>query len=363
MVHDVDHTGVSNKERAQEEPDKAAKYKNKSIAEQNSVDLAWNILMGPEFQNLQRAMFATDSEVRRFRQLLVNLVMATDIFETDAKAARNMRWEKVFHSDLKDTLEETEFRNLKATIVIEHIIQAADVSHTMQHWQVYTRWNERLFQEMYRAYEDGRSTNDPSKGWYNGELWFFDNYVIPLARKLEECGVFGVTSDECLNYALENRKEWEMKGKEIVEEMTERFQLSRRPSLWTPFGAERTSTRNFNYYASRDSQIVTTPPLSPSVGKGKVILTGMKEAFIGNGPLQKHDDFVDIEAALPQERHPDYGEIEIPLNDIEYTDLSPDIDSTQNTAVKLTGSVAEEIASWEDIYDSDDDNEDGVYRA
>ena len=60
---------------------------------------------------------------------------------------------------------------------------------------------------MFLAYEEGRGGNDPSEGWYKGELWFFDAYVIPLARKLEECGVFGVSSDECLNYALENRKE------------------------------------------------------------------------------------------------------------------------------------------------------------
>ncbi len=60
---------------------------------------------------------------------------------------------------------------------------------------------------MFLAYAEGRGGNDPSLGWYNGELWFFDNYIIPLAKKLEECGVFGVASDECLNYALENRKE------------------------------------------------------------------------------------------------------------------------------------------------------------
>jgi hypothetical protein len=37
------------------------------------------------------------------------------------------------------------------------------------------------------------------------------------------CGVFGVSSDECLNYALENRKEqWALKGKAIVEEFAER---------------------------------------------------------------------------------------------------------------------------------------------
>ena len=39
--------------------------------------------------------------------------------------------------------------------------------------------------------------------WYPlGELKFFDNYIIPLARKLKECNIFGVSSDECLNYAV-----------------------------------------------------------------------------------------------------------------------------------------------------------------
>jgi hypothetical protein len=76
---------------------------------------------------------------------------------------------------------------------------------------------------MYAAYETGRAEKDPSLGWYGGEIWFFDNYVIPLARKVEECGVFGVSSDECLNYAVLNRKEWEEKGKDIVKEMVERY--------------------------------------------------------------------------------------------------------------------------------------------
>jgi hypothetical protein len=93
----------------------------------------------------------------------------------------------------------------------------------MQHWKVYNKWNELLFQEMYAAYENGRSEKDPSEGWYGGEIWFFDNYVIPLARKLEECGVFGVSSDECLSYAMQNRKEWEKKGKDVVKEMKERY--------------------------------------------------------------------------------------------------------------------------------------------
>jgi hypothetical protein len=109
--------------------------------------------------------------------------------------------------------------NRKATITIEYIIQASDVAHTMQHWHVYQKWNRQLFAEMYAAYKNGRAEKDPSEGWYGGELWFFDNYIIPLATKLRECEVFGVACDEFLEYANENRREWEVKGKKIVEEL------------------------------------------------------------------------------------------------------------------------------------------------
>lgn len=207
LAHDVDHTGmtsfgvcrpllvskqlltltlysfllsgVPNPQRNKEEPELADKYHGRSIAEQNSIDLTWSSLMNPKFQNLQEAIFSSVDEIRRFRQLLVNLIMATDIFEPQQKAARNARWEKAFHTNHSLGVENSEYRTLKASIVIEHIIQAADVSHTMQHWHVYVRWNEKLFQEMYRAYENGRSQKDPSEGWYKGEIWFFDNYGKP----------------------------------------------------------------------------------------------------------------------------------------------------------------------------------------
>ena len=72
---------------------------------------------------------------------------------------------------------------------------------------------------MKAAYLAGRMPKDPAEFWYRGELGFFDGYVIPLAKKLKECNVFGVSSDECLNYALQNRAEWEARGEEITREM------------------------------------------------------------------------------------------------------------------------------------------------
>ena len=55
--------------------------------------------------------------------------------------------------------------------------------------------------------------------YFKGELGFFDFYIIPLAKKLKECGVFGVSSDEYLTYATQNRNEWERKGQGVVQEL------------------------------------------------------------------------------------------------------------------------------------------------
>ena len=35
--------------------------------------------------------------------------------------------------------------------------------------------------------------------------------------------MFGVASDECLNYALENRKEWAVKGEAVLEQMVRKI--------------------------------------------------------------------------------------------------------------------------------------------
>ena len=60
-----------------------------------------------------------------------------------------------------------------------------------------------------------------------GEIGFFDFYIIPLAKKLKECGVFGVSSVEYLDYAEKNRKEWEHKGQQVVAEYMEKISEAR----------------------------------------------------------------------------------------------------------------------------------------
>ena len=187
--------------------------------------------MTPAFIDLRRAIYASQAELDRFRQLVVNSVMATDIVDKQLGLLRKKRWSKAFSEHpapqhAQETCPEestTDQVNRKATIVIEHLIQASDVAHTMQHWHIYLKWNERFFRESYQAYRDGRAEKDPSEGWYEGELGFFDFYIIPLAHKLENCGVFGVSSDEYLDYAKANRSEWETRGKEMVRQYMSKY--------------------------------------------------------------------------------------------------------------------------------------------
>lgn len=148
LCHDADHTGVPNPQVMKENPGLAKLYKGRSVAEQNSVDLSWDLLMTSEFADLRTAIYGKDvANQTRFRQvcvnfplvyafsasfvtqqLVVNCVMATDIMDADLKAARNQRWDKAFRNSTAESSKVASDR--KATIVIDHMIQASDVSHT-----------------------------------------------------------------------------------------------------------------------------------------------------------------------------------------------------------------------------------------
>jgi len=226
LIHDVDHCGVPNAQLVKEHSAVATMYKNKSVAEQNSIDIGWGLLMEPTYANLRRHIYTTVSEYKCFRQIVVNCIMATDICDKDLIKARNKRWDLAFSksSDFRTLSVDIDSESTKATVVIEHLIQLSDVSHTMQHWHMYRRWNERLFEESYKAYVEGRAENNPIDNWYQGELGFYDFYIIPLAKKIKQCAVFGVSSDEYLSYAVANRQEWQERGKEVLDDMVKKVE-------------------------------------------------------------------------------------------------------------------------------------------
>lgn len=149
LIHDVDHTGLTNAELHAVEAPVSQLYSNMSSAEQNSVNIAWSLLMSARFKDLRQCIYSDEEELRRFRGFVVNAVMASkflvnlcsvssydatpipaDIADKKLKRARESRWQEAFHPESSAALwpEKVEV-DRRATIVFEYIIQAADISH------------------------------------------------------------------------------------------------------------------------------------------------------------------------------------------------------------------------------------------
>ncbi len=119
LIHAVDHRGINNEALAREEPGVAARYGGKALTEQLSFEKAWEKLMYPEFENLRRCIYADAEEKQRFRQVLVNSVLATDHDDPEVQASRQDRWDMSFGpAALEDD------SNRKATSVLECLMQA-----------------------------------------------------------------------------------------------------------------------------------------------------------------------------------------------------------------------------------------------
>lgn len=73
---------------------------------------------------------------------------------------------------------------------------------------------------------------DPSlKTWYEYELKYFDDIVIPMSKKLHQCNLVStVVADEYYAYAISNRNEWQEKGRDIVTQLKQELTSSRNSS-------------------------------------------------------------------------------------------------------------------------------------
>lgn len=224
---DVDHPGIPNSNLNDEDPDLVLLYKDQCVAEQKAFDIAWDVLMDKKYLELRSCIYGNEREFYRFRELSINCVIATDLVDEEMRSARLERWDAL----LSVPIEEWTLGGKEVMMVIEHIIQVSDIAHTMQHWHVYCKWSEKMFQERMKAYQTGLEDKDPSEYWYDHELQFFDDYVIPLASRIKEFQVFGVAGNECLSYALDNKAEWVLNGRAIVKSLTESFENGDR-SFW-----------------------------------------------------------------------------------------------------------------------------------
>lgn len=105
-----------------------------------------------------------------------------------------------------------EIDQLRETVVMEVIMKAADVAHNLQSFEHMAKWSNRLFLELKKAYVQGRGT-DPQDGWFNNQIGFLEAYLLPLARKLDDTGVFGDSRGSMFAKIVEESKDrWMREG-------------------------------------------------------------------------------------------------------------------------------------------------------
>lgn len=108
-------------------------------------------------------------------------------------------------------VEADEPDELKATVVLETLMTAADVAHNMQSWTHLTIWSGRLYLELRKAYLSQRGMDAKPK-WFENQIGFLESYMLPLARRLEDTGVFGEMGPRFALNVEANRDRWLTEG-------------------------------------------------------------------------------------------------------------------------------------------------------
>ena len=110
-----------------------------------------------------------------------------------------------------------------ARAISEQIMQAADVSHTLQDFATFVKWNEHLYHEILAAHvrdsarRAAAPTPHPREGWFRSQIGFYDFYIIPLAERLDACGAFGPGGGHGFAArAVRNKERWLREGEECT---------------------------------------------------------------------------------------------------------------------------------------------------
>lgn len=212
LLHDAGHTGMSNKILKDTHHPLAEKYEDEvPIAEKHSIDIALELLFRPQYEAFRLAILPNETSKIEFAKTLFQGILVTDIATPERNKLCKRRYED--SQDEKDEydgnlcplvrhigdvfdgvgLEESvkeeypeEFvithRGLQKCVRNEHLMLLSDVSHLVQGWENFVKWNFRLYKELNECSRKGLC-DDPREGWFQGQIGFLEHYILPLATR------------------------------------------------------------------------------------------------------------------------------------------------------------------------------------
>jgi hypothetical protein len=254
LIHDVEHTGKSNKILAAKQHKVAKKFSGPS-AERNSIQVALELLFRPKYKAIRKAIFPRVEDRFLFGKCIFWSILCTDIASPE-NTNNCLRRFNIVHA-VRDSLDsaiaqgippelpkynpdvcpllpylkevvaylkltqkeindhpgqlKVDQNGIENCVAVEHLMQGSDVAHLMQDWAIFLKFNYRLYIELMACYKSGLMP-DPSGNWAIGQIGFFSHYVIPLAERIEMICGSSISSLTLSQNARANMNRWQEEG-------------------------------------------------------------------------------------------------------------------------------------------------------
>lgn len=185
--------------------------------------------MGRRFSNPENdKSYAVRLSIRRSLDLtgeaIENYSQSTRTIASSNQPNSNGKGNPPVYDEIHFDPDETD--ELKASVVMEHLIRAADIGANMQGWQQMKKWSNRLFFELKATHDDNRG-EDPQCNWFENQITFLESYIMPLARRLDDMGVFGDTIGPMFaRIVQQNRERWVCEGRAETAQIVQEWQIS-----------------------------------------------------------------------------------------------------------------------------------------
>jgi hypothetical protein len=164
---------------------------------------------------------ATPSKYRYRLGILRTVDLSGETIETYQRGSMGTTTGSVVSAEKPNSvdLDMDEPDELKMTVVMETMMTAADVAHNLQGWEHMVKWSGRLYMELRRAYQAKRGF-DPQHRWFENQIGFLESYLLPLAHRLDDLGVFGPEVGPAFASIVEdNRDRWLTQGYDATQKV------------------------------------------------------------------------------------------------------------------------------------------------
>jgi hypothetical protein len=211
-THDYEHPGVNNDFLVKTRNERAIRYNDKNVNEHHHCAAAFLVLSDPKnnfLADLPRPAFD------RFRRLVIDLVLATDM--ADGETIRKRFMDALDAQSKENDSHQAPFvpkSSQEAILLLQVAMKCCDLGHLMLDWDLHVKWVRLLEQEFFAQGDQEKDLGLPvsfimdreKPGASATQVGFFDFVVLPLFRALEKAT--SPKTEPLMLTLLDNYQKW-----------------------------------------------------------------------------------------------------------------------------------------------------------